>query len=272
MAVLKLADGEALYYEVHGAGPPLALVSGLNGVGAFWTPHLGELGARFTVVLHDHRGTGRSGPSPIGYSIGQMTDDLVQLLDHLGIEKAHLVGHSTGGAIGQTLAIDRPERVRRLVLSATWTAADNYFRRLFALRADVLRALGPEGYLRASLLFMRPPLWIREHEAALAAEEATMLAGFPPPEIMLARIEAILRFDRRAELARIAAPTLVVGAKDDAVTPAYFSEELGRLIPGAETMILAGGGHFFPVSAAEEFRRLLLDFLERPEPAAGAAR
>ena len=270
MPVLKLADGEELYYEVHGAGPPLALVSGLNGVGAFWAPHLAELGTRFTVVLHDHRGTGRSSRSRIDYSIEQMTDDLVRLLDHLGIEKAHLVGHSTGGAIGQTLAIDRPERVRRLVLSATWSAPDAYFRRLFALRADVLRALGPEGYLRACLLFMRPPAWIREHEAALAAEEATMLAGFPPPEIMLARIEAILRFDRHADLARIAAPTLVVGAKDDAVTPAYFSEELGRLIPGAQTMILAGGGHFFPVSAAAEFRRLLLDFLERPARTAGA--
>ncbi len=263
MPLLKLADGEGLYYEVHGAGPPLALVSGLNGVGAFWSPHLAELGTRFTVVLHDHRGTGRSGPSRSGYSVEQMADDLVQLLDHLEIEKAHLVGHSTGGAIGQTLAIDRPERVRRLVLSATWTAADAYFQRLFGLRAEVLRALGPEAYLRASLLFMRPSAWIRDHEAALAAEEATMLAGFPPPEIMLARIEAILRFDRRAELGRIAAPTLVIGAEDDAVTPAYFSEELGRLIPGAETAILAGGGHFFPVTAAEEFRRLLLDFLER---------
>ncbi len=270
MPVLNLADGEGLYYEVHGAGPPIALVSGLNGVGAFWRPHLAELGARFTVVLHDHRGTGQSSPSRVDYSVEQMADDLIQLLDHLGIEKAHLVGHSTGGAIGQTLAIDRPERVRRLVLSATWTAPDAYFRRLFGLRAEVLRALGPAGYLRASLLFMRPPAWIRDHEAALAAEEATMLAGFPPPEIMLARIEAILRFDRRAEVARIAAPTLVVGAEDDAVTPAYFSAELGRLIPGAETVILAGGGHFFPVSAAAEFRRLLLDFLERPARATGA--
>jgi aminoacrylate hydrolase len=272
MPVLRLADGEDLYYEVHGAGPPLALVSGLNGVGAFWTPHLAELGARFTVVLHDHRGTGRSSPSRIDYSVEQMTDDLVQLLDHLGIEKAHLVGHSTGGAIGQTLAIDRPERIRRLVLSATWSAPDAYFRRLFGLRADVLRALGPAGYLRASLLFMRPPAWIRDHEAALDREMAAMLAGFPLPEVMLSRIEAILRFDRRAELARIAAPTLVVGAEDDAVTPVYFSAELGRLIPGAETAILAAGGHFFPVSAAEEFRRLLLGFLERPTRAAGAAR
>jgi aminoacrylate hydrolase len=272
VALLKLCDGETLYYEVHGEGPPLVLVSGLNGVGAFWKPQLAELGSRFTVVLHDHRGTGKSSPSRIDYSVDQMTDDLVQLLDHLGLETAHLVGHSTGGAICQTLAIDRPERVERLVLSATWTAADGYFRRLFGVRADFLRALGPAGYLRASLLFMRPPAWIRDHEEALDREEAAMIADFPLPEIMLGRIEAILRFDRRADLPRITAPTLVVGAKDDAVTPAYFSDELGRLIPGAETVILPAGGHFFPVSAAEDFRVVLLDFLERPAGAARAVR
>ncbi len=97
-----------------------------------------------------------------------------------------------------------------------------------------------------------------------------MIADFPPLEIMLGRIDAILRFDRRADLPRIKAPTLVVGAKDDAVTPAYFSEELGRLIPGARTVILPAGGHFFPVLAIEEFQPLLLDFLDRPDPAAEA--
>jgi aminoacrylate hydrolase len=271
VAVLRLSDGEALYYEVHGKGPPLVLVSGLNGVGKFWQPHLAELSQRYRVVLHDHRGTGRSSPSRIDYSVAQMADDLVQLMDHLGLDRAHLVGHSTGGAIGQSLAIDRPERVARLVLSAAWSAADGYFRRLFEVRGEVLRAMGPAGYVRASLMFMRPPAWIRDHDEIQAAEEADMIAGFPPPEVMLSRIEAILRFDRRADLARIATPTLVIGAADDMVTPAYFSEELGRRIRGAETVILPWGGHFFPVAAAEEFRDTLLEFLERPSRAAGAA-
>ncbi len=151
MPVLRLSDGEELYYEIHGQGPPLALISGLNGTGAFWTPHLPALGVRFTVVLHDHRGTGRSSPSRIDYSIDQMADDVLQLLDHLEIHEARLVGHSTGGAICQTLAIERPERVARMVLSATWTATDAYFRRLFEVRSDTLRALGPEGYVPGSL-------------------------------------------------------------------------------------------------------------------------
>lgn len=270
MSDLTLSDGERLHYEVRGAGPPLLLVSGLNGVASFWAPHVEPLAARFTVVLHDHRGTGRSSPSRIDYSVGQMADDLVQLMDHLGIARAHLIGHSTGGAIGQTLALDRPERIDRLVLSATWTAADAYFRRLFEVRGETLRASGPAAYVRANALFMRPPPWTRDHAAALGAEEEVATAGFPPPEVMLSRIAAILGFDRRAELGRIAAPTLVVAARDDIVTPLYYSEELAERIPGAELLVLEDGGHFYPVVRAEEFRQATFDFLAGPARAAPA--
>lgn len=263
MPTLTLFDGERLYYEAHGQGPPLVLVSGLNGVGAFWSTHVPALAERYTVIVHDHRGTGQSSASPIEYSIEQMADDLLQLLDHLGLERAHLVGHSTGGAICQGLAIDRPERVDRLVLCGTWTAAEGYFRQLFEIRGDILRTMGPEAYVRTSMLFMCPPGWTRDHAETMAGEQAAMVQGFPPPEVMLSRIGALLKFDRRADLPCIAAPTLVIGARDDMVTPAYYSEELGRLIPGAETAILPKGGHFFPVLAPEEFRRVLLDFLER---------
>ncbi len=271
MAKLTLTDGENLYYEVHGQGPPLVLISGLNGLGAFWKPHLDALAQNHTVVLHDHRGTGQSSPSRIDYSIEQMAGDLVELLDHLEIGKADMVGHSTGGAICQVLGLDHPARVTRLVLSATWTAADGYFRRLFELRADVLRAMGPEGYLRTSLMFMRPPAWIRDHDATQNEEIAAMMANFPVPEIMLSRIAALLEFDRRADLGRISAPTLVVAARDDMVTPIYYSEELAGLIPGAETAILEAGGHFFPVSAAAAFRGLVLEFITGPARQAGAA-
>lgn len=270
MAAFTLSDGDSLYYEVHGQGPPLLLVSGLNGVASFWSGHVPALAERFTVVLHDHRGTGQSSHARLDCSVEQMAEDVVQLMDHLSIETAHLVGHSTGGAIGQTLALDRPQLIERLVLSATWSAPDGYFRRLFKVRSEILRAGGPEAYVRANALFMRPASWTRDHEAVLEAEDAAAVAGFPPTEVMLSRIAAIVRFDRRADVPRIAAPTLVIGARDDIVTPAYFSEELGRLIPGAETVILPEGGHFFPVSAAEEFRRIAVEFLKRPRKARAA--
>ncbi len=267
MPFLTLRDGDRLYYEVHGDGPALALVPGLSGVGSFWAPHLTGLSRRFKVVVHDHRGAGRSSRPAIDYAIEQMADDLVQLLDGLGIERAHLIGHSAGGAIGQTLAIDRPERIGRLVLSATWTAADAYFRRLFEVRVGIFRQ-GAAAYQRANTLFFWPAWWVRDHAAELALREAAAARDMPPAEIMLNRVEAILRFDRRADLARIQAPTLIIAAGDDVVTPPYFSEELGRLIPGAETRILPQGGHFFPQVFPESYQKIVLEFLERGETAA----
>ena len=104
---------------------------GLGGVGVYWKPNLPALSAKYRVIVHDHRGAGQSTHSKIRYSVDQMTDDLVRLMDHLKIEKAHLVGHSTGGAIGQTLALKSPERLKSMVLFATWTKADFFFRHLF---------------------------------------------------------------------------------------------------------------------------------------------
>lgn len=261
MPHLTLADGELLHYDVTGDGPPLLLVSGLNGVGSFWAPHLDALGQRFTVVSHDHRGTGDSSPSRIDYSIEQMAEDVIQLMDHLSLDRADLIGHSTGGAIGQTIALDRPERLNRLVLCGTWTVADAYFRRLFAVRSAILKTMGAEAYVRSNALFMNPPDWLRDHASDVEKQEAQAIERFPEPEIMLSRIAAILRFDRSATLGQITAPTLVVGAEDDLVAPSYYSEDLGRLIPGAKTVMLPRGGHFFPVTEADAFRRHILNFL-----------
>jgi aminoacrylate hydrolase len=264
MALLTLRDGEHLHYELHGEGPPLLLVSGLGGVGLFWAEHVPALADHFRVVLHDHRGTGQSSPSKIDYTVDQMADDLLQLMDHLEIERAHLVGHSTGGAMGQTLALDQPDRIGRLVLSATWTKADEYFKRLFAVRGEILRAGGVEAYVRSHPLFMFPSSYVRDRFSAILSGEKSAIASFPNPEIMLSRIRGILKFDRKDELGSIKSPTLVIGSRDDVTTPAYFSEELGRLIPNAETVILETGGHFFPIVEAESFRKHALAFLTRP--------
>ena len=268
MPLLTLSDGEQLYFEAHGTGPPLLLVSGLGGVASFWKPHVAPLAERHRVVVHDHRGTGASSKSRIEYSIAQMLGDVLQLMDHLEISKADLVGHSTGGAIGQTMALDYAGRLDRLVLSATWTAADEYFRRLFDMRSSILRNGGVEAYVRSQAVFMFPPGWVKDRMAAMLKQEDDAIRTFPPAEVMLSRIRAILRFDRHAELGNIAAPCLVMGARDDIITPAYFSEELGRLIPGAETVILPMGGHFFPQSQPESFREHLSRFLAATESTA----
>ncbi len=264
MPHLMLLAGDRLYYEVRGSGPPLLLVSGIHGSATFWDDIVPAFDQLFTVVLHDHRGTGRSGPSRIDFSIEQMAGDVLALMDALAIPRAHLVGHSAGGAIGQTLAIDHPERIDRLVLSATWGGCDFYFRRLCEVRNQILKDSGALTYARLASVFLKPPAWLRDHPAEIEALEAK--AAGPegtPPEILLKRNEALVRFDRRQDLHRIKAPTLVIGARDDIPVPAYFSEELGRRIPGAETVLLPEGGHFFPQVWPALYSRIVLDFLSR---------
>lgn len=261
MAKIKLRDGAELYYEKQGHGPALFLVPGLGGDGRFWDANARELARQFTVVVHDHRGTARSTLSKIKYSVEQMADDALQLIDELGFQKVHWCGHSTGGAMGQVLAINQPDRIDRLVLSATWAKTDAFFRRLFEVRSQVLRELGPAAYVKSSALALNMPSWVRDHDADLAATEAKAHEAIPEPEIVLSRIAAIVAHDRRDQLQKVRAPTLAICARDDMVTPLYFTEELVRLIPHARAYVLPDGGHFFPNVHGGEFRRVMTSFL-----------
>jgi aminoacrylate hydrolase len=264
MPKAALGDLE-LYYEVHGEGPPLLLVPGLGGLGSYWQPNIPAFSAKYKVVIHDHRGTGQSSRSKIRYSVDQMTDDLVRLMDHLQIERAHLVGHSTGGAIGQTLAVTRPERLASLALYASWTKADAFFRRVFEGRRALLTAAGAAAYVRATAVFLYPDWWINDNAALLEEREKITIPNFPAAEIVASRIDAIVAFDRTADLARIRTPTLVLCARDDFLTPPYFAEELARLVPGAELKLLDRGGHCASETMPEEFNAAVLKFLAERE-------
>ena len=246
---------------------PVLFISGLSGLAAFWQDQVATFAKRFEVVTFDHRGIGQSDESRIGYTVERMTADVVRLLDALGVARCHLVGHSTGGAIAQVLAIEHPKRLASLVLAATWTKADAYFRRLYALRKEILQRLGPSIYLQSATLLWYPSWWITHNNERLRQIEAQALADFAPSEIVASRIDAMLAFNRTADLARIKAPTLVVGAEDDVVTPAYFSEELARLIPGAEIKLFPRGGHFLNQVRAREFNNAVLPFLVSHTPA-----
>jgi aminoacrylate hydrolase len=256
-----------LYYERHGAGFPVVFISGLNGQAHYWRDQLLSFGKNFEVVLHDHRGIGQSDHCRGTYTVERMALDVVHLMDALGIDKAHVVGHSTGGAIAQVLALEHPHRLAGIVLAASWTKADAYFRRLFALRREILARLGPATYLQAATLLLYPPFWVARNNEKLRQLEAQALATFPPPEVVMSRIDAVLAFDRSAELHRIRTPALVVAAQDDVVTPAYFSEDLARLIPGAEAKFFPQGGHCFSQVVAREFNQAVLPFLVAHKPA-----
>ncbi len=262
MPKVTLGDVE-IHYETYGTGTPILLVPGLGGVGSYWNANIPAISQHHQVVVHDHRGTGQSSRSRVRYSVDQMSKDLLGLMDHLEIEHAHLVGHSTGGAIGQTLAVTNPERLKSLVIYASWTRADPFFRRVFEARRTLLTAAGSAAYVRATPVFLYPDWWVNENIALLEEREAIGMPAFPDPEIVASRIDAIVDFDRTADLPNIRTPTLVICANDDILTPPYFARELARLIPDAELVLLDRGGHCASETSPAEFNDAVLGFIAR---------
>jgi aminoacrylate hydrolase len=262
MPTIDIGDAE-IYYDTYGTGTPLLLVPGLGGVGSYWTPNISALAEQYQVIIHDHRGAGKSSHSPIRYSVDQMTADLVALMDHLKLDKVHLVGHSTGGAIGQTLAVIQPHRLKSMVIYASWTRNDPYFARVFEARRTLLTSAGPAAYVRSAPIFLYPDWWINENLALLEEREKTTIPACPPVDIVASRIDAILDFDRTADLPGIAVPSMILCAKDDILTPPYFSRELARLIPGSELVELDRGGHCASETNTLPFNAAVLDFIAR---------
>ena len=141
-----IGDAE-LYTKTLGEGEPLFLVAGLGGRHEFWQKQAEAFAKHFKVILHDHRGVGRSTPDKTVLGAEHMADDLIALMEAMGIKSAHLVGHSTGGAIGQHIALKAPKKINRLVLSCSWAGPDAYFQHLFHTRRQILISCGPEAYL-----------------------------------------------------------------------------------------------------------------------------
>ncbi|HEY7517649.1 MAG TPA: alpha/beta fold hydrolase [Methylomirabilota bacterium] len=260
MPTTSIGDAD-LYHEEAGQGPPLMLVPGLSGQGSFWISQVPVFSREFRTIVHDHRGTGRSTHSRIAYSVEQMADDALRLMDALKVDSAHFVGHSTGGAIGQVIALDHPDRLRSLVLSATWAGPDAYFRRLFESRRQTLLDSGIEAYLRASALVQSTPWWVSQNDEFLTDLHRVTAAAAAPVEIIASRIDAILRHDRRLRLLEIRVPTLVIVAQDDMITPRFYSDELASRIPGAKLVVLETGGHYAPVIHSEPFNAAVGAFL-----------
>lgn len=259
-----MPTANGLWYDRYGpaGAPPLILSAGLGGVGFYWTPNIPALAERHDVVVYDHRGTGRSDRAlPATVGVDDLADDLLALMDGIGLAKASIVGHAAGAIAGLALALKAPDRLDRLVSVNGWSKLDPHFARCFDVRTRILRDSGAEAYLKAQPLFLYPATWISQNAARLAAEEELMLAHFPGAETFEKRIAALRAFDIDARLGEIAAPVLALASKDDMLVPWPCSKRLAAGITGGVLATMDWGGHACNVTDPPGFEALVLDFL-----------
>lgn len=254
-----------MQFELTGradAAETIVLSAGLGGAAGFWAPQMAALAAHFRILAFDQRGTGRNAEDlPDPYAIGHMTDDMLAVMDAAGIARAHVMGHALGGLVGLDLARRYPERLLRLVLVNAWARADRHSERCFDIRLGILHAQGPAAYVAAQPLFLHTAPYLSANHEKILAEVAHGTAHFQGSANLLKRIGALRAFDARADLPRIAAPTLVAAARDDLLVPWTASRALADGMPNARLWLTAEGGHACTVEQPEPFNRAVLEFL-----------
>ena len=258
------ANGVDLYYEETGDGPPLLLVPGLGGNTLGWDPLPAALAERFRVIAFDNRGAGRSAAPPGPYTMRQLAGDAAALLDRLGGGRAHVVGLSMGGMIGQELALARPELVDRLVLYATYARPRPAVHGpwLTAWAEARAREMDPVQLSLWLMPWFMTPAFIRDYDQVEAALALWTSDPYPAPAHgIAAQAAACMAHDALDRLPAIAAPTLALVGPDDIVTPVSCSRELVERIPGARLQVLERGGHVPHWEYPEAVAAALLAFL-----------
>ena len=259
---LIAVDDVEIYTETIGSGPDLLLVAGLGGRHEFFSQQIEPLSKHFRVTVHDHRGVGKSTPDKVVVGAEHMADDLIKLMDALNIDNAHLLGHSTGGAIGQHIALKAPERINKLVLSSSWAGPDPYFVQLFNSRREVLINCGPAAYITMGSYLATPAWHLQDQINSPRSFLNDRVNAFPGLEVELSRLAAVVAHDLRSQVHNINHTTLAIGAKDDQITPFSFTEELAQKIPNASLQMIQHGGHFAPMTTSSEYNQHIVSFLQ----------
>ncbi|MFL9936145.1 alpha/beta hydrolase [Paraburkholderia sp. RL18-103-BIB-C] len=249
-----------IHYEVVGSGDALLCIAGLAGHGSFWRPVAALLANRYRVIAFDHPGVGRS-TKDAEQRITLIAQAALDVLDEENVVQTHVLGHSTGSLVAQTLALDHRDRCRKIVLSGGWAKPDRRFRDLFDLRRLMLQGLGTRAYSALSRLGGYDAQWYEQHIAQVSPLRFDGDDEFDV-QTVVSRIDMLLSYERSDALTALDIDTLVVGARDDFIVPFHHSEDLARRIRNA-ILAEADGGHFFPQVNPEAFASRVGAFLDK---------
>ena len=252
-----------MFYEKKGHGEPLLLINGLSANHKTWDKIENELAEHFTLILPDNRGSGKTSQPESDYTIEQMASDTVELMNAIGIDSAHILGHSMGGCILQQICLDYPEKVKKTIIAGSTAKNTKILTRQFN-NSIALTAAGTD----IALIINNVIPWLYanqflENEQNIAQEIQRMLTETDPQTFagFLGQVKALGAFDVLDRLSTIQQNTLIIsGAEDILILPKY-QHQLKERIPNSIFAQISDCGHMFQREKPQELVQLILNFI-----------
>jgi 3-oxoadipate enol-lactonase len=241
------------------SAPVVLMAHALGANHQIWDWQLDALSEHFRILLYDWRGHGQTDAPPGPYDLPLLVRDAIGLLDHLDINQVHWVGLSTGGMIGQGMALAHPGRIASLALCNTMARASEAYISFAAEREAIVRRSG-----LSPIWPMTHHLWFSDGYVERAdADYRKVMNMFlsTAPDGYIGSMHAVSGLDYLDQLSAVTAPTLVLAAGDDAVATPAHTRQIADAIPGARYELMTGLRHYSNVEAPDAFNALLRPFL-----------
>ena len=257
MSEKSIGASEPIYFTECGSGPPLLLIHGLLVTGEMFRDVTGPLAENHRLIVPDLRGSGGSRNLPPPYTVKQQASDLAQLLNHLKIESADVLGYSQGGPVAQQLAIDYPTMVHLLILSNTYahnmgTTSETIEGKSFPF---LIRAIGLGRFVKLARTAM-------DKETRERTEWLSKIMSEQDQRIMIIAWKEAMAFDSRTELGKIKCPTLIIAAEKDQAVPMYHAEMLHEGISGSKLVVIEGADHDLIWAHPDMWLRTVEEFIQ----------
>ena len=255
-------NGINIYYEIHGEGEPVIFGNGVFSNTLGWVYQVPEFSKKYQVILYDMRGQGQSEKPDEPYTFDLHAEDQRVLLEELGFSRVHHVGISYGAELGLVFALKYPEMVRSLVVCSAVSHVGILLNEMCQLWRSVCKLGNPDLFYHATVPLNFGEKFIQENTTILEkARERYAHLEYPA---LVKLIDAFLQLDITDQLPQIKIPTLVIGAAEDILKPAFpYSKIIDDQLPRSEMVVVKDSGHAVTFEKPQEFNRLVLDFLQR---------
>ncbi|QUI23641.1 alpha/beta hydrolase [Vallitalea pronyensis] len=258
------ANGIHMYYEIHGSGEPLVLIEGLGYATWMWYKQIERLSQHYKVIVFDNRGVGKTDMPDEEYTIELFAADMAELLDALGIKKAHILGVSMGGYVAQEFALSYPEYVDKLILCSTTFGGPNCIPIPEATLSMMFKGGGDyksEDDIKKVISIALDEKNLSKHEDVLVKIMEEKMAHPQPKFAYNRQLMASAGFNTEERLCKVKAETLILAGRGDRVVPWENSQLIQNKIPHSRCEVLEGAGHVFFMEQPALTNKLIVDFL-----------